>query len=78
MFGFRGGGGGDFSWHKSGTGSLKLNSVHDFIYCSNYLMDKGYVHRHLLAAIGYSAGALLPAAAMNMHPSLFQAAILKV
>ncbi|KAF3518001.1 hypothetical protein DY000_02063401 [Brassica cretica] len=74
----RGGGGGDFSWHKSGTGSLKLNSVHDFIYCANYLMDKGYVHRHHLAAIGYSAGALLPAAAMNMHPSLFQAAILKV
>ncbi|KAF8074245.1 hypothetical protein N665_1117s0001 [Sinapis alba] len=74
----RGGGGGDFSWHKSGTGSLKLNSVQDFIYCANYLMDKGYVHRHHLAAIGYSAGALLPAAAMNMHPSLFQAAVLKV
>ncbi|CDY33560.1 BnaC06g29920D [Brassica napus] len=74
----RGGGGGDFSWHKSGTGSLKLNSIQDFIYCANYLMDKGYVHRHHLAAIGYSAGALLPAAAMNMHPSLFQAAILKV
>lgn len=78
FFGFRGGGGGDFSWHKSGTGSLKLNSIQDFIYCANYLMDKGYVHRHHLAAIGYSAGALLPAAAMNMHPSLFQAAILKV
>ncbi|WZZ68433.1 hypothetical protein YC2023_079803 [Brassica napus] len=74
----RGGGGGDFSWHKSGTGSLKLNSIQDFIYCARYLMDKGYVHRHHLAAIGYSAGALLPAAAMNMHPSLFQAAILKV
>ncbi|KAG2322656.1 hypothetical protein Bca4012_057352 [Brassica carinata] len=74
----RGGGGGDFSWHKSGTGSLKPSSVQDFIYCANYLMDKGYVHRHHLAAIGYSAGALLPAAAMNMHPSLFQAAILKV
>lgn len=73
-----GGGGGDFSWHKSGTGSLKVNSVQDFIYCARYLMDKGYVHRHHLAAIGYSAGALLPAAAMNMHPSLFQAAILKV
>ncbi|XP_009105452.1 protease 2 [Brassica rapa] len=73
-----GGGGGDFSWHKSGTRSLKLNSVQDFIYCANYLMDKGYVHRHHLAAIGYSAGALLPAVAMNMHPSLFQAAILKV
>ncbi|KAJ4874619.1 Prolyl oligopeptidase family protein [Raphanus sativus] len=73
-----GGGGGDFSWHKSGTGSFKVNSVQDFIYCAKYLMDKGYVHRHRLAAIGHSAGALLPAAAMNIHPSLFQAAILKV
>lgn len=36
------------------------------------------MHRHHLAAIGYSAGAILPAAAMNMHPSLFQAAVLKV
>ncbi|CAA7053610.1 unnamed protein product [Microthlaspi erraticum] len=74
----RGGDGGDFTWHKSGTGALKLNSVQDFIYSANYLFDKGYVHRHNLAAIGYSAGAILPAAAMNMHPSLFQAAILKV
>ncbi|CAH2066286.1 unnamed protein product [Thlaspi arvense] len=74
----RGGGGGDFSWHKSGTGSLKLNSIQDFIYSAKYLIDKGYVHRHHLAAIGHSAGSILPAAAMNMHPSLFQAAILKV
>ncbi|EOA34106.1 hypothetical protein CARUB_v10021611mg [Capsella rubella] len=74
----RGGGDKDFSWHKSGTGSLKQNSIQDFIYCANYLIEKGYVHRHHLAAIGYSAGAILPAAAMNMHPSLFRTAILKV
>ncbi|XP_010415530.1 PREDICTED: uncharacterized protein LOC104701531 [Camelina sativa] len=74
----RGGGGRDFSWHKSGTGSLKQSSIQDFIHSANYLIEKGYVHRHHLAAIGYSAGAILPAAAMNMHPSLFRAAILKV
>ncbi|KAG7589464.1 Peptidase S9A N-terminal domain [Arabidopsis suecica] len=74
----RGGGSGDFSWHKSGTRSLKHNSIQDFIYSAKYLIEKGYVHRHHLAAIGYSAGAILPAAAMNMHPSLFQAVILKV
>ncbi|CAN8236042.1 unnamed protein product [Cochlearia groenlandica] len=74
----RGGGGGDFSWHKSGTGSLKLNSIQDFIYSANYLIEKGYVHRHQLAAIGHSAGSILPAAAMNIHPILFRAAILKV
>ncbi|KAL1218505.1 hypothetical protein V5N11_001673 [Cardamine amara subsp. amara] len=74
----RGGDGGDFSWHKSGTRSLKQNSIQDFVYSANYLIEKGYVHRHHLAAIGYSAGAILPAAAMNIHPSLFRAAILKV
>ncbi|KFK41330.1 hypothetical protein AALP_AA2G115900 [Arabis alpina] len=74
----RGGAGGDFSWHKSGTRSLKHNSIQDYIYSANYLIEKGFVHRHHLAAIGYSAGSILPAAAMNMHPSLFRAAILKV
>ncbi|KAG7658931.1 Alpha/Beta hydrolase fold [Arabidopsis suecica] len=74
----RGGGSGEFSWHKSGTRSLKQNSIQDFIYSAKYLVEKGYVHRHHLAAVGYSAGAILPAAAMNMHPSLFQAVILKV
>ncbi|KAG7651074.1 Peptidase S9A N-terminal domain [Arabidopsis thaliana x Arabidopsis arenosa] len=74
----RGGGSGEFSWHKSGTRSLKQNSIQDFIYSAKYLVEKGYVHRHHLAAVGYSAGAILPAAAMNMRPSLFQAVILKV
>ena len=68
----------EHSWHKSGTRSLKQNSIQDFIYSAKYLVEKGYVHRHHLAAVGYSAGAILPAAAMNMHPSLFQAVILKV
>ncbi|XP_010521477.1 PREDICTED: uncharacterized protein LOC104800376 isoform X1 [Tarenaya hassleriana] len=74
----RGGGGEDLSWHKSGAGLNKKNSIQDFIACANYLIDEGYVQRQYLAAIGYSAGCVLPAAAMNMHPGLFRAAILKV
>lgn len=56
----------------------KLNSVSDFISCGKYLVSEGYVHQNRLGAVGVSAGSLLVAAAINMHPKLFQAAILKV
>ncbi|WCJ26328.1 Prolyl oligopeptidase family protein [Euphorbia peplus] len=74
----RGGGEGDLSWHKSGSGLNKLNSMYDFISCGDYLINEGYVHKDKLNAIGYSAGGLLVGAAINMNPSLFRAAILKV
>ncbi|KAF7827932.1 prolyl oligopeptidase family protein [Senna tora] len=75
----RGGGGGvDSSWHKSGSGLNKHNSIYDFVSCANYLVNEGYVHRDQLGAIGWSAGCLLLGAAMNMYPDLFRASILKV
>nr|XP_043624396.1 protease 2 [Erigeron canadensis] len=74
----RGGAGVDPSWHKNGSGLHKLNSINDFISCGEYLINEGYVCRGQLAAIGHSAGGLLVAAAINMHPELFRAAILKV
>lgn len=74
----RGGGGGGPSWHKSGSGLNKLNSIFDFVSCGNYLVNEGYVQSDLLSAIGWSAGCLLVGAAMNMHPQLFRAVILKV
>ncbi|KAL5123446.1 O-fucosyltransferase 34 [Glycine soja] len=73
----RGGGGGGPSWHKSGSGLNKLNSIFDFVSCGNYLVNEGYVQSDLLSAIGWSAGCLLVGAAMNMHPQLFRAVILK-
>ncbi|EXB44900.1 Protease 2 [Morus notabilis] len=72
------GGGGDSSWHKSGSGLYKQNSIDDFVSCANYLISENFVHRHLLSTIGYSAGSLLLGAAINMCPDLFRAAILKV
>lgn len=72
------GGGGDSSWHKSGSGMYKRNSIHDFVSCANYLVKENYVHKDLLGAIGYSAGCLLLGAAINMYPDLFRATILKV
>ncbi|XP_057961397.1 uncharacterized protein LOC131153242 [Malania oleifera] len=74
----RGGGGGDSSWHKSGSGLCKLNSIHDFVSCGSYLLNEGYVHKEKLGAIGHSAGSLLVGAAMNMYPNMFRASILKV
>ncbi|GAU32566.1 hypothetical protein TSUD_218240 [Trifolium subterraneum] len=62
----RGGGGGGRSWHKSGSGLNKHNSISDFVSCGNYLVSEGYVHRDQLSAIGWSAGGLLVGAAMNM------------
>ncbi|WJX63288.1 hypothetical protein P8452_48195 [Trifolium repens] len=73
-----GGGGGGRSWHKSGSGLNKHNSISDFVLCGNYLVNEGYVQRDQLGAIGWSAGGLLVGAAMNMYPQLFRAAILKV
>ncbi|KAH9772226.1 prolyl oligopeptidase family protein [Citrus sinensis] len=74
----RGGGGGDSSWHKFGSGLYKRNSIHDLTSCGKYLVNEGYVCKDKLCAIGYSAGCLLVGAAINMYPKLFCAAILKV
>ncbi|KAI9105053.1 hypothetical protein K1719_022769 [Acacia pycnantha] len=73
-----GGGGADSSWHKSGSGLNKHNSIYDFLSCGQYMVNEGFVHRDQLGAIGCSAGCLIVGAAMNMYPDLFRAAILKV
>ncbi|KAL3824007.1 hypothetical protein ACJIZ3_020036 [Penstemon smallii] len=81
MFAFadvRGGTGADPSWHRSGRGLKKLNSINDFVSCGEYLINEGFVHKNQLSALGISAGCLLVGAAINMHPQLFRAAILKV
>ncbi|XP_058183759.1 uncharacterized protein LOC131301459 [Rhododendron vialii] len=74
----RGGGGVDPSWHRSGGGLQKLNSIYDFVSCGKFLVNEGYVCKDKLGAVGHSAGCLLVAAAINMYPDLFRAAIMKV
>ncbi|VFQ85461.1 unnamed protein product [Cuscuta campestris] len=74
----RGGDGPDPSWHKCGSGLHKLNSIYDFVSCGQYLINEGYAHKNKLGACGVSAGGLLVGAAINLHPGLFRAAILKV
>lgn len=74
----RGGGGPDPSWHEWGSGANKINSIYDIVSCGKYLVDEGYATKGRLAAIGSSAGSLLVGAAINFHPDLFCAVILKV
>ncbi|XP_016202941.1 uncharacterized protein LOC107643729 isoform X2 [Arachis ipaensis] len=74
----RGGGGGNSSWHRSGSGLNKHNSILDFVSCGNYLVSEGYVQSDQLGAIAWSAGCVVVGAAMNMYPQLFRSAILKV
>ncbi|XP_057777518.1 uncharacterized protein LOC130995998 [Salvia miltiorrhiza] len=74
----RGGAGPDPSWHARGRGSNKMNSIQDFVFCAQSLINDGLIHKNQLSALGMSAGCLLVGAAVNMHPQLFRAAILKV
>lgn len=75
---FRGGGGAGSSWHESGSGLHKKNSVYDFASCGKYLVEGGFIREDWLCAIGSSAGCLAIGAAINMYPRLLRAAILKV
>ncbi|OVA10529.1 Peptidase S9 [Macleaya cordata] len=74
----RGGGGRGKKWHHDGRRTKKQNSIEDYISCAKFLVEKEIVQQNKLAAWGYSAGGLLVASAINMHPDLFRAAVLKV
>ncbi|XP_071724890.1 uncharacterized protein [Rutidosis leptorrhynchoides] len=74
----RGGGGRGKKWHHDGRGTMKQNSIKDFIASAKFLVEKGIVHENKLAGWGYSAGGLLVASAINHCPDLFRAAVLKV
>ncbi|TXG59526.1 hypothetical protein EZV62_014099 [Acer yangbiense] len=74
----RGGGGGGKKWHHDGRRTNKKNSIEDYISCAKFLIEKEIVHENKLAGWGYSAGGLLVASAINCHPDLFRAAVLKV
>ncbi|MED6197085.1 hypothetical protein PIB30_053417 [Stylosanthes scabra] len=74
----RGGGGYGKKWHHDGRRTKKHNSINDYISCAKFLIEKDIVDENKLAGWGYSAGGLLVASAINQHPDLFRAAVLKV
>jgi oligopeptidase B len=74
----RGGGELGEAWHEAGSLLSKRNSLTDFISAAEHLIAEGYTAPDRLAVWGNSAGGLLAAAAINMRPELFKAAVLEV
>ena len=58
-------------WYENGKLLSKLNTFHDFIDCSNFLIGQQYTSNRHLYAYGGSAGGLLVGAVINMNPELY-------
>jgi len=67
----RGGGEKGPKWHEAGMKSTKENSWKDLNACSEYLMDKGYVHPKRLGLTVSSAGGITGGMAVNERPELY-------
>lgn len=65
-------------WHDEGRVLNKKNTFFDFIDCSRYLIQEGYVHSKKLYAGGGSAGGLLMGAVINMCPHLYKGLVVDV
>ena len=59
-------------WYKNGKLLNKLNTFHDFIDCSKYLIEQKYTSSKHLYAYGGSAGGLLMGAIINMNPEIYR------
>ena len=65
-------------WYEDGKMLNKKNTFHDFIACSEKLIEDGYTSSDKLAAMGGSAGGLLMGAVINMRPELYQTIVAQV
>ncbi|MFT0890971.1 prolyl oligopeptidase family serine peptidase [Pseudochelatococcus sp. G4_1912] len=74
----RGGGELGPSWHEAGMGPRKINTVHDFIDCAEYLIQQQYTRPDKLVASGQSAGGIMVGMAVALRPDLFAAAAIDV
>jgi prolyl oligopeptidase len=61
------------SWHQAGRRANKQNVFDDFHAAADWLVDKGYVSRGLLAIEGGSNGGLLMGVAITQRPDLARA-----
>ncbi len=70
-------GGGEYGegWHEAGMKLKKLNTVFDFIYCGQYLVQHRYTSPKRLSGWGTSAGGITIGGAITWRPRLFAAAI---
>ncbi|MDD7887608.1 S9 family peptidase [Flavivirga sp. 57AJ16] len=66
------------TWYENGKLLTKLNTFHDFIDCSKYLIEQKYTSNKHLYAYGGSAGGLLMGAIINMNPELYNGVLAAV
>ncbi|WP_040480858.1 S9 family peptidase [Mariniradius saccharolyticus] len=66
------------AWYEDGKMMNKKNTFFDFIDCSKWLQDNGYVAKDKLFASGGSAGGLLIGAVTNMAPEVYRGVIAQV
>ena len=74
----RGGDDKGFDWYLQGKMHKKMNTFNDFIDSCQYLIDRQYTSKGLLAINGGSAGGLLMGAVTNMAPDMFGAVVADV
>jgi len=74
----RGGGFMGKKWYDQGKMLNKMNTFHDFISCTEFIIKKQYTSPDKIAIWGRSAGGLLIGAVINMRPDLYKFAILGV
>jgi oligopeptidase B len=65
-------------WYENGKLLAKLNTFHDFIDCSKYLIEEKYTSNKHLYAYGGSAGGLLMGVVINLNPELYNGALAAV
>lgn len=65
-------------WYEDGKMMNKKNTFYDFIDCSKWLQNNGYVANDKLFASGGSAGGLLMGAVVNMAPEVYRGVIAAV
>ncbi|HYX31640.1 MAG TPA: S9 family peptidase [Oligoflexus sp.] len=66
------------AWYESGKLLNKKNTFHDFIDCSQWLIDQGFTSPDHLYAMGGSAGGLLMGTIINLRPDLYKGVIAQV
>lgn len=65
-------------WYEDGKLLNKMNTFHDFIDVSEFLIDQNYTQKEKLFAMGGSAGGLLMGAVANMRPDLYKGIVAAV
>jgi prolyl oligopeptidase len=70
-------GGGEFGveWHRAGQKLNKPNSWRDLIACSEYMIQRKFTRKELLAIQGGSAGGITVGRALTERPDLFAAVV---